>query len=689
LFKAFLIALFFKYNFLKILLKTYRLLLLFCFVFIFLLGCNKNLGNKPIFTTTDSVSYYINQSKKTSFSKKHKLLIKAYLLNKNKNDSIKNKNLLKIASQTYLINDSVLFKKVNGKALKLSKKLKDSADISGAYWNFGDFYGKKEIMDSAYYHYHKAYNYYKAINNDYNTANMLYDMAFIQGRLNNPAESEILTYKAIAIYKALKKFSDLYDCYNLLGLIYIDMDDYNKALKANNKALIYLKKIKQKGTLYQGTLNNIGLVYEKEGKHKKAVTYFKQALKTNSLKIKDPFFYAILIDNLAYNKFKSGDSTRVIKQLYAALKIRDSLKSVLGAVISELHLAEFYYTYKNTDKALVCAKEALTIATKTSNNTAKLSALKLLSKIDTTKATKYLNAYITLNDSLIKVERKLRNKFTRIQFQTNEYIKETHLLTQQRFWIILASFVVVLLIASLYFTKKQQARNKELIFEQQQQKANEQIYKLMIKQQTKLQEGQLKERHRIAEELHDGILGKLFGTRMQFGFLNLKGDDNSLQKFNANVDELQKIEKEIRGISHALKNELLTSQSNFMVILKTLINNQSKISGFKYKFTSDKSINWENINDKLKINLYRIIQEALQNIVKHAKATKIKIDFNLKNNRLVLTIQDDGIGFDVKKAKKGIGLKNIRSRVQKLNGKLVINTAVGKGAVLLISVNIT
>jgi len=620
------------------LIKTYRLLPLSCFVFIFLLGCNqkKNFKNKPILTTTDSVLFYVNQSKNThfSFAKRHKLLIKAYQLNKNKNDTIKNKNLLNITTQTYLLNDSLLFKKVNNEVLRLSEKLNDSADIADAHWYFGSFFLNREIMDSAYYHYHSAYKYFKATHNNYYMGRMLFGMAFIQGRLNNPVESEILTYRAIEKYKPLNKNYRLYKCYRHLGLIYIDMDDFGKALNANKKALEYLKKIKQKGTLYQETLNDIGLVYEKEGKHKKAVIYFKRALNTDSLKIKDPFFYAVLIDNLSYNKFKSGDTTQV------------------------------------------------------SNNSGKLKALELLAKIDAPRATNYLNVYITLNDSLIKVERKLRNKFTRIQFETNEYIKETQLLTKQRLWIILISFIVIFFITSLYFAKKQQAKNKELIFEQQQQKANEQIYRLMIKQQTKLQEGQLKERHRIAEELHDGVLGRLFGTRMQLGFLNLKGEDNSLKRFNANIDELQKIEKEIRGISHALKNELLTSQSNFIVILKELINNQSKTAGFKCKFTSDKNINWENINDDLKINLYRIIQETLQNISKHAKASKIKIDFSLNNNQLILSIQDNGIGFDIKKVKKGIGLKNIYSRVQKLNGKLKISSIISKGVTIIIIVSI-
>jgi len=638
-------------------------------------------------TATDSVDYYVAQSEKSNLNNGTavQLLERAYQYNKTAADSVRIKNLLKIAYRAYTLNDSSYFKKTNGEALYFSDKLSDSASAAVSHWNFGDFFAKGEVMDSAYYHYYKANVYFNALRDDYHSGKMLYNMAFIQGRLHNPIESEILTYNAIAKYEPLNKDKSLYECYNHLGLIYLDLNDYDKALEANQKALDYLKKIEKKGVLYEKTLNNIGLVYEQKGEYEKAVNNFKKALENKHLKSDDSYTYALLIDNLAYNQFKSGDTTHVRQQFNSALKIRDSLNYTTGIFNSKLHMAEFYFAYKDTASAIAYTKEALNLATQVNNNGDKLNALKLLSSIDPLKASSYLKTYVNLKDSLLISERALHNKFTRIQFETDTYIKKTDVLTNQRVWIILTSTLLLLILSVLYLAKRQQARKKELAFEQQQQKTNEQIYGLIIEKQTKLAEGQQKERQRIAEELHDGVLGKLFGTRMSLGFLNLTGDAPSLEKFNNGVDEIQKIEKEIRAISHALKNELLTSQSNFLLVIKDLLASQDAIGGFKTVLNCDKLINWPSINENLKINLYRIIQESLQNINKHAKASKVIIDFKLKDKLLVLKIQDDGVGFNVNKTKSGIGLKNIRSRVEKLNGSLSISSTINKGTTLLIS----
>ena len=638
-------------------------------------------------TATDSVDYYVAQSEKSNLNNGTavQLLERAYQYNKTAPDSVRIKNLLKIAYRAYTLNDSSFFIKTNNEALILSENLNDSANSADAHWNFGIYFTDKEVMDSAYYHYYKANFYFNALHDDYHLGNMLYNMAFIQGRLHNPIESEILTYNAIAKFEPLDKNLRLYECYNHLGLIYLDLNDYDKALEANQKALDYLKKINKKEVLYEKTLNNIGLVYEQKGEYEKAVNNFKKALENKHLKSDDSYTYALLIDNLAYNQFKSGDTTHVRRQFNSALKIRDSLNNTSGIIRSKLHMAEFYFAYKDTARAVAYTKEALNLATQVNNNGNKLNALKLLSSIDPLKASSYLKTYVNLKDSLLISERALHNKFTRIQFETDTYIKKTDVLTNQRVWIILTSTLLLLILSVLYLAKRQQARKKELAFEQQQQKTNEQIYGLIIEKQTKLAEGQQKERQRIAEELHDGVLGKLFGTRMSLGFLNLTGDAPSLEKFNNGVDEIQKIEKEIRAISHALKNELLTSQSNFLLVIKDLLASQDAIGGFKTVLNCDKLINWPSINENLKINLYRIIQESLQNINKHAKASKVIIDFKLKDKLLVLKIQDDGVGFNVNKTKSGIGLKNIRSRVEKLNGSLSISSTINKGTTLLIS----
>ena len=113
----------------------------------------------------------------------------------------------------------------------------------------------------------------------------------------------------------------------------------------------------------------------------------------------------------------------------------------------------------------------------------------MLSKLDKKNSPLYINEYIELNDSLQKQERIIRNKFTRIQFQTDEFITRNKRLNKQNNTILLISGLSLLIGTLLYVIRNQRARNKTLLFEKEQQKANEEIYNLMILQQEKLDEG--------------------------------------------------------------------------------------------------------------------------------------------------------------------------------------------------------
>ena len=91
------------------------------------------------------------------------------------------------------------------------------------------------------------------------------------------------------------------------------------------------------------------------------------------------------------------------------------------------------------------------------------------------------------------------------------------------------------------------------------------------------------------------------------------------------------------------------------------------------------------LNDSQKLNIYRIIQEFLQNAIKHSQATSIEIELNKLDDNLILTIEDNGVGFNVKEKKNGLGLINIQRRVDYLNWKIDISSILKKGTFILIS----
>ena len=102
----------------------------------------------------------------------------------------------------------------------------------------------------------------------------------------------------------------------------------------------------------------------------------------------------------------------------------------------------------------------------------------------------------------------------------------------------------------------------------------------------------------------------------------------------------------------------------------------------------DENINWFDLDGTIKINMYRIIQEALLNCHKYAKAAQVEINFSKKKNNVVLVINDDGCGFDSKTSADGIGLTNLKSRVARLNGSFKIESSATTGTLLEIKIPI-
>lgn len=130
----------------------------------------------------------------------------------------------------------------------------------------------------------------------------------------------------------------------------------------------------------------------------------------------------------------------------------------------------------------------------------------------------------------------------------------------------------------------------------------------------------------------------------------------------------------------------MIGDDSFEKLVTDLILELNQISRVAFELVVDPAVNWENTTDVQKMNLYRILQESCQNINKHSEAQKAYIRFFLDGDKLCLTVTDDGIGIPPSNPKKGIGLKNIKSRVKALNGKLNINSKVNQGTTLSIGI---
>ncbi len=667
------------------------ILILFC-------SCSEssNNGTTNISYNTrinDSIITYLDKARDGEFEIKKRLNFakKAYdIALQNKRDSLKNQASLSISYLYYFNRDKSLFLKHNGHSLSLAISSRDSSSMARSYGYFGNFYLREDQNDSAYYYFYKAENLYgKLKGRSLNRGRMLLNMGIVQKNEKDFIGGEVTTFEAINYIPKEGEERTLASAYNNLGIISKELENFEDAIKYHQKAYNLRRKAKNLRRLEAGSLSNLGVTYQEKKDYPEAIKFYNRALGYDSISVTRPKTYARLLNNRAYAKFLNKDTDGVLEDFLESLKIRDSIQDESGLISSNSHLAEYFANIGDTIIAIEHAKKSRDIAQSLKNYGEMLEPLLLLAKLDMgTEGSSSSLRYIRISDSLQKAERAIRNKFARIRFETNEIEEQNRKIARQNNWLIIITSIFFVIATLLYLVIKERARNKQLTFDQKQQQSNEEIYNLMISQQTKLEEGRQQEKQRVSQELHDGVLSKLFGTRLSLDSLNTRSDDDSIETRNRYLDELKSIEQEIRKISHDLNAEIFDVNLGYKEVISNLINKQILISDVGCEFYNDPTINWEGIPNKVKIHLYRILQESLQNINKHAKATKVTVSFKKEESTLILQIQDNGVGFDGNRVKNGIGLKNIKSRVKELKGKLNFISTKGKGSTINISLRL-
>ncbi|MDO5978971.1 sensor histidine kinase [Flavivirga spongiicola] len=593
---------------------------------------------------------------------------------------------------------------LNHKNLRLAMKLNDSTNLAYINSHLGYAYQTFEAMnDSTFYYYSNALRIFEKCKSLNRNRDKLYqsdiygNIADILRSEHDYLGSQSAIIKAVnlilSIPETVGSLQSLSLLYNSLGLDLVKLKEYDKALNYYEKALSINDKILIDYFVNKLSIEiNIAELYRKRGNYGVALKIYNKLLKNHAIKDKSPVSYGSILNNLAYTMFLAKDKNAYkIDSLFTkAHKIFENLDLQYEISAGGNDMAEFYYETNQKNKVLYYTKQSYRAGKNIKEFKEVLRSLKMFSKLkegDSGKA--YLSEYIRLSDSLIAKERVNRNKFARIQFETDQYIKETKRLSTQNILISAIGGILLLVLGLLYFIRVQRSKNKALVFVSEQEKANQEIYKLMLQQQTKEEEGRLQERNRIAEDLHDGVLSRLFGTRMGLGFLDIKGEKDTLEKYKLFIEEMQGIEKEVRDVSHALKKDLETSKANFESIIEQYLESQSLIGSFKYKIRKETEVNLELLSESIRVEIYRIIQEAIQNIIKHSQAKCVTVYFSLlENSVLEITIKDDGIGFDATRSYKGIGLKNITSRISKLAGDYKITSTSDKGTEININIPI-
>jgi len=488
--------------------------------------------------------------------------------------------------------------------------------------------------------------------------------------------------KGIPIFEKLKDSNAVSQSYQNLTGLYANIKNYKLEELYLKKAIQFSRSSnkEQLGLLY----GDFGLFYARANRFKEALVYFK---KTEALSLQDSSKVLAFFSNRnlgEYYRLRTEYKT-AIPYYEKALGLREALNDAFQEADLFYTISGLYLSDKKYPKALSYAQQSLQLAKKISAREIIYRSQKRLAAIfyalnQPDKAYVLLEKSYLLRDSVFDENHMKQISVVQTQFETEKKDKaivyqqaqlkknEVELLKRKTTTALAIAAIIALALLSLgiwlFFRQRQKFKNKEILALQQQQE----ITKL-----ESLIDGEEKERRRIAQELHDGINGDLSAIKFRILGIdeaNLSNDDK--ENLITTIEMIDQSCSQVRSISH---NLMPASIIDFGLV-ETVQQYCSKIGSIHaleldFQYFGNQSV----LPKKAETVIYRIIQELLNNIIKHAKATTALVQMNFHESELSITVEDNGVGFDPKTAKNGIGLKNIESRIQLLKATLDINSS--------------
>ena len=221
----------------------------------------------------------------------------------------------------------------------------------------------------------------------------------------------------------------------------------------------------------------------------------------------------------------------------------------------------------------------------------------------------------------------------------------------------------------LYFRGKRKLHQKQF----QAMEQEKEIHLLQAAMQ-----GEEKERNRIAKDLHDGVAGMLAAVKMHFSSIALhEGGVLQTEGYQQGIHLLDEASQELRKTSHNLMPEVLLRHGVDEAV-RRYCNNITNSNKLRIQYDAIGEVG--RFVDSFELSVYRIVQELLNNIVKHSKATEAIVQITFQSNMLSITIEDNGIGFAIDAEQKdGTGINGLQSRVKAMNGRMELDSAPGQG----------
>lgn len=531
----------------------------------------------------------------------------------------------------------------------LAEKLKDHASLSelkmftGLTWYFRGSY------DSAALYYYRALDILKKTNAPSKRAMVLNELGKLYRKTRDLDRSLQMYDEALAVYKSLNDQDGMATILNESGVVFEYKGNYAEAIRRYNASLAIREKLHDDmGRSY--SYNFLGGVYTLQKDFAQAEKYLTSSLELRKV-LKDSFALALSYSDLGYMYKEQGNYQKAIEQY--------DLSNVIAA---RMHYAELL---------LSNFKELSVIAEK---------------KGDYPLSLNFYKKHAALKDSIFAGEKLKQIEHLDAKYQAQKKEQQLKLqdaeITKKNFmlWGLVASVGLLLMAGGIFF-RKRQLQNK-ISLQETVMKQQDMATRAIINAEEN-------ERKRIAADLHDGVGQMMSAAKMNLSAFETEisfKDDSQKLSFEKLIGLVDESCKEIRSVSHQMMPNALLKSGLASAVKEFL----DKIDNRVIKISLHTEGLQERLDDNTETVLYRVIQECVNNVIKHSGASTLDISLIRDTDGISATVEDNGRGFDTadKQNFEGIGLKNISSRVAFLKGTVDFDSGPGRGTLVAIHVPI-
>lgn len=572
------------------------------------------------------------------------------------------------------------------KALESSKKLGDSTLLSQVYSDIGAVYFTKGDFQNSKVNYLNSYKIRKVRNDAKGVAKVNNNLANVYERTFQYKQAMGSFLEALQYFESTNDLKNTNVTKGNIGLVLLKLKNYPKAVKYLSEEIKY----EEENNLPEGlcvSCLNIGNVYLKMKDTVNALKFYDKSLKACT-QIGNNKGISVAYSNIGSVKSEQKKSKDALELYAKSAKVEIELNSDIDKQSLQLKLAKELIDAKKYEVAFHVLTNLKNIFEKKNSNENLMGTYKLLSAThaylkNPDSVVIYLDNYIHLKNKLSDAYVVKQSQELETKYQTEK--KEKLLLKKEieaknaRYKLFAVSSVALFigLIGFLIF-RQQKLKNK-----QQTQEFELKSAIAKIENQNQLHEQRLS----ISRDLHDNIGAQL--TFVISSVDNLKfGNQITDSKITNQLTKISDFTKstiiELRDTIWAMNNNDFSFDDLRSRIFNFIEKAKSAKEDIHFKFNVDENVEEVKFSSIIGINLYRTMQEAVNNAVKYSDAKEIEINVLHQENKIKIEIKDNGKGFDMETVDFGNGLNNMRKRIDEIDGNLIINSEINKGTTISI-----